>query len=91
MSPCRAYICDALVQHRWRWPDSLVSQEPETDSVAQQVEQYTFNVWVLGSNPSGITGFWRFGMKDVELIGFGLGLLGIVTGKSREILSGNLG
>lgn len=25
------------------------------DSVAQPVEQYTFNVWVLGSNPSGIT------------------------------------
>ena len=25
------------------------------DSVAQLVEQYTFNVWVLGSNPSGIT------------------------------------
>ena len=27
----------------------------ENDSVAQLVEQYTFNVWVLGSNPSGIT------------------------------------
>jgi hypothetical protein len=26
------------------------------DSVAQLVEQYTFNVWVLGSSPSGITG-----------------------------------
>jgi hypothetical protein len=26
------------------------------DLVAQLVEQYTFNVWVLGSNPSGITG-----------------------------------
>ena len=25
------------------------------DSVAQSVEQYTFNVWVLGSSPSGIT------------------------------------
>ena len=25
------------------------------DSVAQLVEQYTFNVWVLGSSPSGIT------------------------------------
>ena len=25
------------------------------DLVAQLVEQYTFNVWVLGSNPSGIT------------------------------------
>jgi hypothetical protein len=28
------------------------------DSVAQLVEQYTFNVWVLGSNPSGITKFF---------------------------------
>ncbi|MEN9299311.1 MAG: hypothetical protein RLZZ429_1624 [Bacteroidota bacterium] len=27
----------------------------EGDSVAQLVEQYTFNVWVLGSSPSGIT------------------------------------
>ena len=27
----------------------------KSDSVAQLVEQYTFNVWVLGSNPSGIT------------------------------------
>lgn len=27
----------------------------KNDSVAQLVEQYTFNVWVLGSSPSGIT------------------------------------
>ena len=26
------------------------------DSVAQLAEQYTFNVWVLGPSPSGITG-----------------------------------
>ena len=25
------------------------------DSLAQLVEQYTFNVWALGSNPRGIT------------------------------------
>jgi hypothetical protein len=25
------------------------------DLVAQLVEQYTFNVWALGSSPSGIT------------------------------------
>ncbi len=25
------------------------------DPVAQLVEQYTFNVWALGSNPSGVT------------------------------------
>jgi hypothetical protein len=34
------------------------------DSVAQLVEQYTFNVWVLGSNPSGIT---KYG-QVVELV-----------------------
>ena len=31
------------------------SVNKNNDSVAQLVEQYTFNVWVLGSNPSGIT------------------------------------
>ena len=31
------------------------SKQTDNDSVAQLVEQYTFNVWVLGSNPSGIT------------------------------------
>ena len=30
-------------------------ERQENDSVAQLVEQYTFNVWALGSNPSGIT------------------------------------
>jgi hypothetical protein len=29
----------------------------KNDSVAQLVEHYTFNVVVLGSNPSGITRF----------------------------------
>ncbi len=32
-----------------------VQQPQRTDLVAQLVEQYTFNVWVLGSNPSRIT------------------------------------
>ncbi len=32
-----------------------ISFTKRKDSVAQLVEQYTFNVWVLGSNPSGIT------------------------------------
>ena len=35
---------------------SLVAPWNRKDSVAQLVEQYTFNVWVLGSSPSGITG-----------------------------------
>ena len=30
------------------------------DSVAQLVEQYTFNVWVLGSSPSQITNLHSF-------------------------------
>jgi len=33
----------------------LLLQAKENDLVAQLVEQYTFNVWVLGSSPSGIT------------------------------------
>jgi hypothetical protein len=33
------------------------------DSVAQLVEQYTFNVWVLGSSPNGITGS-RLAIQD---------------------------
>ncbi len=33
----------------------LQSFKKGTDSVAQLVEHYTFNVVVLGSNPSGIT------------------------------------
>ena len=33
------------------------------DSVAQLVEHYTFNVVVLGSNPSGIT---RFNIKTTQ-------------------------
>jgi hypothetical protein len=33
-----------------------VSLHPKKiDSLAQLVEQYTFNVWALGSNPRGIT------------------------------------
>jgi hypothetical protein len=31
------------------------SNKGVVDSVAQLVEQYTFNVWALGSSPSGIT------------------------------------
>ena len=35
-----------------------------TDSVAQLVEQYTFNVWVLGSNPSQVTTKFRIPFTD---------------------------
>ena len=34
----------------------LLRSHHGNDSVAQLVEQYTFNVWALGSSPSGITG-----------------------------------
>ena len=34
---------------------SWVESFDNNDSVAQLVEQYTFNVWVLGPSPSGIT------------------------------------
>ena len=37
------------------WILDLGSWSLISDSVAQLVEQYTFNVWVLGSSPSGIT------------------------------------
>jgi len=30
-------------------------KKEQVDLVAQLVEQYTFNVWALGSSPSGIT------------------------------------
>ncbi len=33
----------------------ILSSQNRNDFVAQLVEQYTFNVWVLGSNPSGVT------------------------------------
>ena len=36
-----------------KWENN--NKECRLDSVAQLVEHYTFNVGVLGSNPSGIT------------------------------------
>src|ERR1700761_8071495 len=38
------------------------------DSVAQLVEQYTFNVWVLGSSPSGITSWDK--LEKISLVPF---------------------
>ncbi len=43
------------------------------DSVAQLVEQYTFNVWVLGPSPSGIT-------KPHRDVGLFYGILNIEQG-----------
>ena len=38
-----------------------------SDLVAQLVEQYTFNVWALGSSPSGITGKTSSKIEEVFL------------------------
>ena len=60
------YFCKSLL--RMDFDLFLHSQKTGNDSVAQLVEQYTFNVWVLGSSPSGITErlivrrFFVFGM-----------------------------
>ena len=43
----KIYLCTTLKQ------GNIVDEV--ADSVAQLVEQYTFNVWVLGSNPSQVT------------------------------------
>ena len=46
----------ALFLHSFKKPlESKKDFLDENDSVAQLVEQYTFNVWVLGSSPSRIT------------------------------------
>ena len=42
----------------------LHPQNRTGDLVAQLVEQYTFNVWALGSSPSGIT------KKNLTKVGF---------------------
>ncbi len=42
----------------------------KVDSVAQLVEQYTFNVWVLGSNPSGITNSSFISIKTLKTARF---------------------
>lgn len=41
------------------------------DFVAQLVEQYTFNVWVLGSSPSEITRLASKSTKASDLVKFG--------------------
>jgi hypothetical protein len=38
-----------------KWLKFLKKNSDLHDSLAQLVEQYTFNVWVLGSSPRGIT------------------------------------
>jgi hypothetical protein len=47
--------CDGFDSHRLH----------NFDFVAQLVEQYTFNVWVVGSSPTGVTNLpkWRNGRR----------------------------
>ena len=50
---------DLLVQksfgNKKHRPYFCTPNDKRVDLVAQLVEQYTFNVWALGSSPSGIT------------------------------------
>jgi hypothetical protein len=58
-----------------------------TDSVAQLVEQYTFNVRVLGSNPSGITA--KSPILEAGW-GFFIGLGTAAAGLGKELTAGRL-
>ena len=62
-------ICVNQLSFRWKKPAEIsvhyffvkskekLPLQPVKDSVAQLVEQYTFNVWVSGSNPDRITNY----------------------------------
>ena len=60
------------------------------DSVAQLVEQYTFNVWALGSSPSGITKLRRksglFCFKDLSKARFRKGTRNKKATRTRSVL-----
>ena|GEM_PF-2940640 len=60
------YICASMREGRGAHSGS--GRLPN-DSVAQLVEQYTFNVWVLGSNPSGITKEAERGFRNGSRLG----------------------
>jgi hypothetical protein len=49
---CNLLVEDSVAQYHWHFAKEYSKL---IDSVAQLVEHYTFNVGVLGSNPSGIT------------------------------------
>lgn len=59
--------------------NGTVVPESVEDSVAQLVEQYTFNVWVLGSSPNGITSWDK--SKFNRLVPFFLALIPYLSGK----------
>ena len=49
-------IIFALLLEAFERNEDIGNEGLRDDLVAQLVEQYTFNVWALGSSPSGITG-----------------------------------
>ena len=61
-------IIFALLLEAFERNEDIGNEGLRDDLVAQLVEQYTFNVWALGSSPSGITkqkppdsgGFFRY-------------------------------
>ena len=48
-------------------PCTLLSNTPSSGPVAQLVEQLTFNQWVTGSNPGGLTIYFSFKMCSAML------------------------
>ena len=48
-------IIFALLLEAFERNEEIGNEGLRDDLVAQLVEQYTFNVWALGSSPSGIT------------------------------------
>jgi hypothetical protein len=66
------------------------SKGKRSDSVAQLVEQYTFNVWALGSSPSGITKLRRksglFCFKDLSKARFRKGTRNKKATRTRSVL-----
>ena len=48
-------IIFALLLEAFERNEDIGNEGLRDDLVAQLVEQYTFNVWALGSSPSGIT------------------------------------
>ena len=61
------------------------------DTIAQQVEQYTFNVWVLGSNPNGITNNIGSVVQRIEHKISNLSVAGSIPARVTISLDGGIG
>ena len=51
-------------------PCTLLSNTPSSGPVAQLVEQLTFNQWVTGSNPVGLTIYTKSLAQNARPFGF---------------------